>query len=83
MLGMTPEDLEQEADLWLVNLPAVQVLQAMGTQWRHGMGGPTGLDYSVLPSVMALLEIDPAQQREVFRDLRILENEALATMAEE
>ena len=80
---MTFEDVEEEVTLWAINLDAYRVFQSMGTQWRHGMAGPTGLDYNVLPGVMDLIGIDQERRREVFGDVRVLESEALATMAEE
>lgn len=80
---MTLDDIEEEISLWAINLDSYQVFNAMGTQWRHGMAGPTGLDYGVLPGVMDLIGIAPERRKEVFSDVRVLESEALATMAEE
>ena len=52
----------------------------MGTQWRVGMSGATGLDYGVLPSVFDMYGI--TDQKEAFIDMQIMENEALKTMRE-
>lgn len=44
---------------------------AMATQWRYGMNGVTGLDYSSLPFIMDTYKI---QDREsVLNDLRVME----------
>ena len=54
----------------------------MTTQWRIGMNGATGLDYSALPAVMELMGMDPEEKPQIFRDVRVMEREALAVMAE-
>lgn len=66
---------KEHHEVWPENWPAVQVFCAMQTQWRIGMGPPTGLDYSALPSVMDLLEIE--DRSEAFRGMRVMEIEAL------
>lgn len=55
----------------------------MGTQWRTGMGGPTGLDYGALIDVMRLCGIKKKHQPDVFYDVRVMEAEALKVMAEQ
>ncbi|EGY28125.1 putative phage-related protein [Candidatus Regiella insecticola 5.15] len=77
--GLRPEDfsptpLEVWPELW----PALQVMQAMSTQWRTGMTGPTGLDYGCLPQVMALLGVE--NNATVFDDIRHMERIALSLM---
>lgn len=54
----------------------------MTTQWRSGMSGPTGLDYSALPAVMDLIGLEGDERTLAFRDVRVMEREALAVMAE-
>lgn len=46
------------------------------------MNGATGLDYSALPAVMELMGMDPEEKPQIFRDVRVMEREALAVMAE-
>ncbi len=49
-------------------------------QWRTGMGGATGLDYSAVPVVMDMVGVKgKRRRREVFRDVRVMEKEALRT----
>ena len=43
---------------------------------------PPALDYSVLPVVMDLVQVEPGDRRRVFADVRIMEREALGTMAD-
>lgn len=78
-----PEMLEKAVtEIWPGNWPAFQVFSAMTTQWRVGMGGATGLDYAVLPTVMDIVGIRKKARRDVFAAVREMENEALAIFAE-
>jgi hypothetical protein len=52
----------------------------MGTQWRSGMGGATGLDYSALPEVWRRTKTPEAERDQVFADLRVMEMVALDEM---
>lgn len=69
--------------MWPDNLPAINVLIAMNTQWRTGGFGATGLDYSALPAVMRLVGVPRAEQADTFECLRVLESEALKIMSEQ
>lgn len=75
-------DLDDAVDIWPDNLAAVNVFIAMSTQWRTGAMGATGLDYSVLPSVMRLTGVPRALWTDTFECLRVMEGEALRTMSE-
>lgn len=67
--------------MWPDNWAAVMVFDAMATQWRvGGMGAATGLDYGVLPTVMRLAGVPPAERSELFESIRILEAAALEMM---
>lgn len=57
------------------------MFDAISTQWRTGMGGPTGLDYNVLPEIWKRLSIKKKDRNEVFAGLRVMESAALSTMA--
>lgn len=71
-----------EFEIWPDNWLAVEVFISMGTQWRTGMAGPTGLDYGVLRDVMTLRRVPKADQPELFDWLRLMEGEALSQMRE-
>ena len=79
---MSLDDLEEEVELWAVNAEAFSVFNSMSTQWRAGMCGATGLDYTSLPIVMDLEGVDADDRKQVFRDVRTMEQEALKTMAD-
>jgi len=82
MFGLKPEDLEQEVEIWEVNREPFAVFNSLSTQWRMGMNGATGLDYAVLPTVMDLLGVPADPRRQIFMDVRVMEQAALGAMAE-
>lgn len=55
----------------------------MSTQWRMGPGGPVGLDYGVLNTVMRLKKVPPSQRQSLFADLRVMESAALDEMSKD
>jgi hypothetical protein len=71
-----------EFEVWPDNWQALDVFMSMGTQWRVGVSGATGLDYGVLRDVMALRRVPKAEQAELFDWLRLMEGEALGQMRE-
>lgn len=52
------------------------------TQWRAGMGGLTGLDYTAILAVIQFNEPDRQRARELFDQLKLLERGALQAMAD-
>lgn len=54
----------------------------MRTQWRVGMSGATGLDYSALPEVWRRTKTPKRDRDAVFDDLRVIEIGALNAMNE-
>lgn len=82
-LGLTLEDIEEEeVEVWPDAWPAFRLFDAMGTQWRVGPGGPSGLDYTAIPTAASMLGMKRRDLTEIFPDLRVMEVEALAVMAE-
>ena len=81
-LGFTDDDLDTDLEVLTENLPAVRVFIAMQTQWRHGMGGPTGLDYAALPVVEARCGVRREKRGDVFAAVRVMECETLNAWAE-
>jgi len=71
-----------EFEIWPDNWLPVEVFISMGTQWRTGMNGATGLDYGVLPDVMSLRCVPKKDRRELFDWIRLMEGEALSQMRE-
>lgn len=50
----------------------------MGTQWRTGMSGPTGLDYGVLREVMMFEGVPEADFQDCYECIRAMEASALS-----
>lgn len=83
MFGLTLEEIPEEVvEIWDINWNAFNLFHSLTTQWRVGMGGATGLDYSVIPTVGKMLGFKNKQINEMFPDLQVMENEALITMGE-
>jgi hypothetical protein len=79
-IGLTAEDLEEPGGafaLWPDNADAFNVMQVLSGQWRIGPGGPIGLDYNVLEIGFRHARIPRRARRDVFRDLQVMEEEAL------
>lgn len=69
-----PEELFFDDDM----MCAWNIYSASATQWRVGMNGATGLDYSVLPFLFDVYNVKDKEM--VLNDLRILEYKALDMM---
>lgn len=52
------------------------------TQWRVGMGGPTGLDYSAVYPLLGRAAKDPQEWDEMFSDIQVMEGAALKQMSD-
>ena len=80
-LGLLKEDVEPAAiDVWQENQLALDAFLLMGSQWRVGMNGATGLDYCALPFVFKTLGVKKNKWGEILDDIRIMENTALSEM---
>ena len=66
--------------VWPDNLTAVNVFIAMGTQWRTGAAGATGLDYAALPAVLQMTGVARREWPAIFDALRVMEETALECM---
>lgn len=83
LFGLHLDEIPEEViEVWDINWNTFNLFHALSTQWRVGMGGATGLDYSVIPSVGKMLGFKQKQINEMFPDLQVMENEALITMGE-
>jgi len=81
--GLTLEEASGEAvDVWPDNVEAVNVFIQMGTQWRVGAMGATGLDYTALESLFRLLRIARNDWPKLLDEVRTLEDAALEKMRE-
>lgn len=58
------------------------LLRRLRTQWRVGMGGAVGLDYSVMYWMMDRMELDKDAYDQLEADIQVMEDEVLAMLAE-
>ncbi|CAG9177761.1 DUF1799 domain-containing protein [Cupriavidus pampae] len=80
---MTVSDVAPaDVEVWPDNEKALDVFVQMSTQWRVGMNGPVGLDYSVLPFVMRMQRVPRSEHPEVFESVRVMEHAAMDEMSE-
>ncbi|WP_445083146.1 DUF1799 domain-containing protein [Candidatus Nitrotoga sp. M5] len=82
--GLTRDDIAGEEDeivwVWPEHEKALDLFNALVTQWRSGFNGATGLDYNVLPFLFELYSVEKAQQLARFDELQIMERAALKAM---
>lgn len=82
-LGLTPEDFgDQCISYWPEHAQAVQMFCRVGTQWRIGMNGPTGLDYPALYPLMDRLNLSDSNWDWLLLDIQEMESSALQTISE-
>jgi hypothetical protein len=81
-MGFGPGAVDTAApEVWPCVAPAVQLLVALGTQWRMApMGGAVGLDYGAVRPTLQLLGVPRAQWGELFKDLQVMEAAAVKAM---
>lgn len=72
------EESDQPLTLWPENVDPVHVFQALHTQWNTDRAGRrTSLKYEALPATFMLTGIKRKSWPEIFRDLQLMEDEAL------
>jgi hypothetical protein len=83
-IGLTLADFDRDNTVELLPdcVPAFEVFDVCGTQWRMGPNGPCGLDYAAVKPACRMAGIRIDDWPAVFADLRTLESEALRTMYE-
>lgn len=60
----------------------MRIFVRMDTQWRVGVSGPIGLDYSAAYPLIDRATSTPEEWDEMLDDLRVLEAEAMDVMRE-
>ena len=77
------EDQDEDAGLWLVNLPALEIFSMIGTQWRVLSLGENrllylGLDYAAAAAGLGLAGITVPP--DVWSDVQVIEAGALGAL---
>jgi hypothetical protein len=79
--GFSPSDYADEViEIWPENERAIALFSSVSTQWRVGMGGPTGIDYNVIFSRLDRMHLTDPEYEQMFDDIRVIESEALAIL---
>lgn len=68
---------EPEVEVWEENWPAIQWFIRFATQWRMGMGGPVGLDYSVILHEMDRQGLSGDERDNLLDALQVIESARL------
>lgn len=79
--GASPEDVSPPVAVWPDNWPVLDVFIKCNTQWRTGLNGAYGLDYSVLPWLFEMCSVPDHKQ--AFKDIQIMERAALDEMRQQ
>lgn len=72
----------EPVEMWPENEVPAMVFSAMQTQWRFGLQGATGLDYTAMPAVMGLAGVKKKHRADVFSAVQVMEREVLRLWAE-
>ncbi|MDC8756263.1 DUF1799 domain-containing protein [Janthinobacterium fluminis] len=82
--GFPAEDFASDpVEIFPDNVQVYELFNMMGTQWRVGMNGPTGLDYNVAFHKMDRMALSPDDYQVMEIDLRVMENEAMRVMRQQ
>lgn len=86
-IGMSPDDFdaqEEKTEVWPEHADAwLFFCNFCATQWRVGMSGYTGLDYTAILACLGCEEADAARRKDLFDQVRLIERGALEAMAEQ
>lgn len=84
MFGLKASDFDHEVvEVWPENVESLDLFIALRTQWRTGMNGPTGLDYTAVLDLIRFLAPGPDKARDLFADMQVMESAALEQIAED
>jgi hypothetical protein len=80
---MTRGDVEGDpVEVWPDNWQAVNLFSRLGTQWRVGFSGPTGLDYMAVWTLIDRQRLDAEAADEMFDCVQVMERAAMDVMNE-
>lgn len=81
MFGLTLDDVAgPPLEVWPGHEDALNLFLFMRSQWRVGMAGATGLDYSVLFHKMDRMGLSAERYEDLEDEIRIMEGAALDEM---
>jgi hypothetical protein len=68
--------------VWPENWRVFQLFASLSTQWFAGIGGSSGLRYETLYPLLDRAAASPEEWDELFDDVRVMEQAAMAAMQE-
>ena len=82
-IGLKPEDVVDDSlvEVWEEHWACFLIFTRLKTQWRVGMSGPTGMDYSLLPTLLDTFSVKQRDRGRVLESLLVMEDEALRIMS--
>ena len=79
--GFAPEDFEVDVvEVWPEHWDAVRFFLRLPTQWRYGMNGRTGLDYTAVLAMLREMRLPRDKREEIFAGVQVMEIAALEEM---
>jgi len=81
-VALPEEDPDELVYLWPCNVAAWDIWCDVQSQWRHGMGGPTGLDYAGVRAHLDEIGLYGEERREVYAGIRAAERATIEARAE-
>lgn len=79
--GFLPEDYGSgDFEVWPDNWEYVKLFNTLGTQWRVGVNGATGLDYTAIRNAFVMMGVPRIKWPDMFDAMQLMEVEALGEM---
>lgn len=82
LAGLAAAQADKTFEIWPENWQAFTLFCRLQTQWRVGMSGPSGLDYTTVLALMDRMKLSEEDHDELFSDIQTLERAALEAMSE-
>lgn len=83
-MGLTADDFEsEEIEVWPDNLPALDLWDKVGDQWRMGFNGPVALDLIPVFHELDRMELERENYDSLLADIKVMAAAAMREMMEE
>lgn len=79
---MLPDDVLSDVEVWPDNALPVALFLELATQWRHGMNGITGLDYTAVVATLDEHGLEGDTRRDAFSGIKVMERAVLKAKME-
>lgn len=80
-VGLTADDFEpEEVEIWPDNMPALDLWDRVGDQWRMGFNGPVALDLIPVFHELDRMELEREDYDSLLADIKVMAGVALGEM---